>query len=227
MIALVLSSTSTLSPESLWGFRTDFLSRGESGGGSRGWERPEKTNQVPANAALSTAWDQRIWPSSSNQNSEVPPHALLTVGFSPKGIIKGSLLQEEPRITSRCPLWIISARPYLPPPHALILLLEKKNVSPHCFCLCFGFLFFQFSSWNHLLSSSAFDWLNRCLPCYVLMSRQCNISIPCLLPCTLFFSDESESDVYRLRYHMRKNAVVLNILLVWRSCRVKIFTRCW
>lgn len=36
VIALVLSSTSTLSPESLWGIRTDFLSRGESGGGSRG-----------------------------------------------------------------------------------------------------------------------------------------------------------------------------------------------
>lgn len=67
----------------------------------------------------------------------------------PQGIIKGSLLP-VPRLTSRRPLRVISARPHLPPPHALVLLSKTETLlSAFIFSACFppnllsALIFFQ------------------------------------------------------------------------------------
>lgn len=97
--SLTLTNSSHIEHRESPGGLTDFLSRGASGGGGGGRERPEKTNQVSTNAVPSAAGDLRVWPSSSNQSSGIPPRPLLAVGLNPKRIIKGSFLQEAPHIT--------------------------------------------------------------------------------------------------------------------------------
>lgn len=133
--SLTLTNSSHIEYRESPGGLTDFLSRGASGGGGGGRERPEKTNQVSTNAVPSAAGDLRVWPSSSNQSSGIPPRPLLAVGLNPKRIIKGSFLQEAPHIT-------------LPPLNHICSAISssstcsnfalEKKISLCCFSVCFA-----------------------------------------------------------------------------------------
>lgn len=93
-----------------------------------GWERPEKTNQVSTNAALSAAGelDPLRPPLRPLPRLIRAAESLLIWAGAPRGSLKVHFFKKY--LTSRCPLWIISARPHLPPPpHALIFALNIKN----------------------------------------------------------------------------------------------------
>lgn len=164
--SLTLTNSSHIEYRESPGGLTDFLSRGASGGGGGGRERPEKTNQVSTNAVPSAAGDLRVWPSSSNQSSGIPPRPLLAVGLNPKRIIKGSFLQEAPHIT-------------LPPLNHICSAISssstcsnfcswKKNLSLLFFCLFCSFLLLHFhpelTSLSHspLHCWSSSDWSSAC-----------------------------------------------------------------
>lgn len=89
--------------------------------------------------------DLRVWP-SSNQSV---PSSSSAVGApqSSGGSLKVHLLLKY--LTWRWPLWIISAQPRLPPPHALVLLFKNPLM---------GFLSFLLLHFHSTHTDKAFIW---------------------------------------------------------------------